>query len=245
MTKKSTPALPATTDKKYVVYYRVSTKKQGESGLGLEAQQAYVSHFYGTSEIIAEYTDVRSGKTITRRPELMKAIKQCKAEGATLVVAKIDRLSRNTEQALWIYRELSERLESCDIPNLDKFTLTLFMAIADRERELIGIRTKQALDQKRLKVGEWRLRGHNPKKAAAGLIGARMSHEQAADNENNRRASAMVSMLRGQGKTYASIAEELNRAGFKTATGKLFQPTQVMRLNKISKSLTELNSSVK
>jgi DNA invertase Pin-like site-specific DNA recombinase len=161
----------------------------------------------------------------------MKAIKQCKVERATLVVAKIDRLSRKTEQALWIYAELGERLESCDIPNLDKFTLTLFMAIADRERELIGIRTKQALDQKRLKVGEWRMRGHNPKKAAAGLVGAQIAHEMSIDNENNRRASAMVAMLRSQGKTFAAIAEELNRSGFKTATGKVFQGTQVMRLH--------------
>ena len=71
-------------------------------------------------------------------------------------MAKIDRLSRDTEQSLSIYRNLDGRLNSCDIPHLDKFTLTLFMAIADRERELIGLRTKQALDQKRKWVGEWR-----------------------------------------------------------------------------------------
>ncbi|GAB3327730.1 recombinase family protein [Larkinella ripae] len=229
MAKRS---LTPTIDKKYVVYFRVSTKKQGESGLGLEAQQSYVNHFYSKANIIAEYTDIRSGKTIHKRPELQKALKQCKAENAVLVVAKIDRLSRNTEQALSIYRDLEGRLESCDIPNLDKFTLTLFMAIADRERELIAIRTKQALEQKRLKFGEWRIKGPNEKKAAAGLIGAQLAKEIASDNENNRRASAMVAMLRSQGKTFAAIAAELNGAGFKTSTGKQFQATQAMRLHK-------------
>lgn len=218
------------TSQQYVFYFRVSTKKQGESGLGLDAQRAYVNHFYCDKPVLAEFTDVRSGKTISKRPELQKALALCQQQGATLVVAKIDRLSRDTEQALQIYRELDGRLESCDIPNLDKFTLTLFMAIADRERELIGLRTKQALDQKRLQVGEWRRGGANDKKAAAGLIGAQAVREQAGENENNRRAKAMATMLRASGKKYQSIADQLNLAGFKTARGKTFEPTQVRRL---------------
>lgn len=214
----------------YVIYYRVSTKKQGESGLGLDAQRAYINHFYSGKPVLAEFTDVRSGKTINKRPELQKALVLCQQQGATLVVAKIDRLSRNTEQALQIYRELDGRLESCDIPNLDKFTLTLFMAIADRERELIGLRTKQALDQKRERHGEWRKGGGNEKKAAAGLIGAQAAREQARDNDNNRRAKVLATTLRASGKKYQAIADQLNQAGFKTARGKLFEPTQVRRL---------------
>ncbi len=111
----------------YVIYYRVSTKRQGDSGLGLDAQRAYVDHFYQGKPIINEFTDVQSGKNVFNRPELMKALALCKEKRAVLVVAKIDRLSRNTEQALSIYRGLAGRLESCDIPNLDKFTLTLFI----------------------------------------------------------------------------------------------------------------------
>ncbi len=175
--------------------------------------------------------DVRSGKTIHKRPQLQQALTLCKQEGATLVVAKIDRLSRNTEQALLTYRELDGRLESYDIPNLDKFTLTLFMAIADRERELIGLRTKQALDQKRLKVGEWRTGGANEKKAAAGLVGAQVVREMAADNENSRRASALINSLRQAGQSYPAIASQLNDAGFKTPRGKNFIATQVRRLH--------------
>ncbi|MVM42285.1 hypothetical protein GO730_39000 [Spirosoma sp. HMF3257] len=106
----------STYQKQYVLYFRVSTKKQGESGLGLEAQRAYIDYFYRDKPILAEFTDIRSGKTIAKRPELQKAMALCKKEQATLVVAKIDRLSRNTENALFIYQELGERLESCDIP---------------------------------------------------------------------------------------------------------------------------------
>lgn len=142
--------------KEYVAYYRVLTKKQGDSGLGLEAQHPYIVHFYKDRTVIAEFTDVRSGKDIKNREQLQVALALCRQRRATLVVAKVDRLSRDTGQALWIYRELEERLESCDIPNLDKFTLTLFMAIADWERELTGIRTSAALAQKVERSGEWR-----------------------------------------------------------------------------------------
>lgn len=214
----------------YVIYYRVSTKKQGESGLGLDAQRAYVDYFYGSKPILAEFTDIRSGKTVSKRPELQKALALCQQVGATLVVAKIDRLSRDTEQALQIYRELDGRLESCDIPNLDKFTLTLFMAIADRERELIGLRTKQALDQKRKQAGEWRKGGGNEKKAAAGLLGAQLAREQINENENKRRAKVLATTLRSAGKNLQAIADQLNTAGFKTVRGKTFDPTRVRRL---------------
>lgn len=216
----------------YVLYFRVSTKKQGESGLGLEAQRAYIEHYYSGKTILAEFTDVRSGKTIHKRPELQKALALCKKEKATLVIAKIDRLSRNTEQALYIYKELGERLESCDIPNLDKFTLTLFMAIADRERELISIRTRQALEARRKRLGEWRVSGPNEKKAAASVLGVRLNKEMAADNDNNRRAMSVADMMQKAGKNYTQIADHLNSTGFKTARGCEFQATQVMRLIK-------------
>ena len=216
---------------KYVLYFRVSTKKQGESGLGLDAQRSYIEHYYEGKPVIGEFMDIRSGKTISKRPQLQQALVLCKKEGATLVVAKIDRLSRNTEQALLIYRELEGRLESCDIPNLDKFTLTLFMAIADRERELIGLRTKQALDQKRKRVGEWRMGGPNAKKAAAGLVGAQAVKDMADDNENSRRAMALINSLRAGGKSYPDIANQLNAAGFKTPRNCAFIATQVRRLH--------------
>jgi DNA invertase Pin-like site-specific DNA recombinase len=222
---------------KYVLYFRVSTKKQGESGLGLDAQRTYIDHFYKDKQVIGEFTETMSGKDIAGRPELKKAIALCKKEKATLVIAKIDRLSRNTEDALLIYRELDGRLESCDIPNLDKFTLTLFMAIADREKELIGIRTKAALQEKRKRVGEWRPGSTPFKDGSAQSKSIEVIKERAKHNENNKRATNYIKMLRNQvseGKklTWQQIAERLNEEGYRTAKGKNFMPMQAQRIYK-------------
>lgn len=136
---------------KYIVYYRVSTKGQGESGLGLEAQQSIIHHFIPEENIAGEYQEVISAKVAPmERPQLAQALKECQEKGYGLAVAKIDRLSRVTEDALAVYSQLGGFLYSADIPMqlgavMDKFTLTIYMAIADRERELIGLRTKAAL----------------------------------------------------------------------------------------------------
>ncbi len=190
----------------YVLYFRVSTKRQEESGLGLEAQRAYIEHFYSGRKVIGEFTDIKSGKDVENRPELGKAVALCKKEKAVLVVAKIDRLSRNTEQALSIYRELDGRLESCDIPNLDKFTLTLFMAIAGRERELISIRTRQALTAKKERDGEWRRPGKGFASPDILDRSVRTITETAASNEHNKRAAGTIAGKRGMGLSWSAIA---------------------------------------
>ena len=154
-------------DMKYVAYLRVSTKQQGESGLGLEAQQSIVNHYYSPE---VTFIEVKSGSNIKARPELAKAIKYCLENNATLVVAKLDRLSRVVEDCLAIWKKLDGRIRFCDIPGTpDKFTITMYAAFAERERELISLRTKQALqakkasgwksDHKRFNVGQLRLGG--------------------------------------------------------------------------------------
>ena len=214
----------------YVIYYRVSTKRQGDSGLGLEAQRAYIEHYYQDKPIIGEFTDVQSGKDVFNRPELTKALALCKDQSAILVVAKIDRLSRNTEQALAIYRELTGRLESCDIPNLDKFTLTLFMAIAERERELISIRTTGALIQKVKRSGQWRRGSQAFTTGQAARLGHATIKAQAVENGHSRPASAMIKQLVEQGYNWSEIARQLNSGGFKTPKGGSYQAVQVQRL---------------
>lgn len=214
----------------YVIYYRVSTKRQGDSGLGLQAQRAYIEHYYQDKSIIGEFTDVQSGKDVLNRPELMKALALCQQQNAILVVAKIDRLSRNTEQALAIHRELKGRLESCDIPNLDKFTLTLFMAIADRERELISIRTKGALIQKVKRSGQWRTGSQAFVSGQAARLGHAIIKAQAAQNHNSRPAAAMIKQLVNSGHNWSEIARQLNQEGFKTPRGGRYQAVQVQRL---------------
>jgi len=212
---------------KYVIYYRVSTKKQGESGLGLKAQRTYLYHFLAEAEIVREFTEVRSGGDFETRFVLKEALQLCQKEGYILAIAKIDRLSRKTEDALHIYNLLNGRLFSCDIPNIDKFTLTLFMAIADRERELISIRTKQALDAKKLEIGEWR---NSTFVKNAREKGQQRIRQKARLNSNNRRATELIVLYKDKGLTLEAIAEKLNENGFQTSKGKLFQKTTVSRL---------------
>lgn len=216
----------------YVIYYRVSTKQQSKSGLGLEAQQNYIRHYIQESDIKKEFTEVMSGKTIIERPVLNEAIQYAKNYNLGLAVAKVDRLSRKTEDALTIYQDLDGYLFSCDIPTgrfakMDKFTLTIFMAIADRERELIGIRTKQALDAKKARDNkEWR----NTK----GLTDEQRRKNARASKERAKKAYQQVigyaKELHGQGMSFANIAKRLNNEGFKTRKGANFQAMTIKRI---------------
>jgi DNA invertase Pin-like site-specific DNA recombinase len=225
---------------KIVIYKRVSTKGQGESGLGLEAQEAYINHFVTSQnkfEVVKEFTEVASAKSVDckKRPLLCEAVEICAKNGFTLVVAKVDRLSRTTEHALEIFSKLDGRLISCDIPNLDKFTLTLYMAIADRERELISLRTKQALQAKKVRTGSIKGIGNekgteNLKNTGAQLKAVKANIEKAKDNENNQRAIDTAKMLRDKGMTLQAIAEYLNNRKFRTSQDKAFQKTTVKRL---------------
>ncbi|MBL7815932.1 MAG: recombinase family protein [Saprospiraceae bacterium] len=223
---------------KIVIYKRVSTKGQGESGLGLEAQDAYIQHFVTSNpkfEVVREFTEVASAKSVDckKRPQLCEAVAMCAKSGFTLVVAKVDRLSRTTEHALEIFSKLDGRLISCDIPNLDKFTLTLYMAIADRERELISLRTKQALQAKKARTGtikQTEKGAENLSRTNAQEKAVKATIEKAKDNENNQRAIDTAKMLRDKGMTLEAIAEYLNARKFRTSQGKAFQKTTVKRL---------------
>lgn len=223
---------------KIVVYKRVSTKGQGESGLGLEAQDAYIQHFVTSNakfEVVKDFTEIASAKSVDcrKRPMLCEAVSMCAKNAFTLVVAKVDRLSRTTEHALKIYSDLDGRLISCDIPNLDKFTLTLYMAIADRERELISLRTKQALQAKKQRNGSIKTveRGaENLSKTNAQQKAVRATIVKAQDNENNQRAIDTAKMLRDKGMTLQAIADYLNERKFRTSENKGFQKTTVKRL---------------
>lgn len=132
---------------KYVTYKRVSTEKQGRSGLGLGAQQDLIDYFVKAeegSEVVGEYVEVYTGTDLKACSELRKAIDHAKREGAKLIMAKSDRF-RNLHDALEILDELGEgNLICCDIPNSTRFMFQLFWAIAEREALLISIRTKGA-----------------------------------------------------------------------------------------------------
>ena len=137
--------------KKFVSWRRVSTFKQNRSGLGLAAQKNIIDYFvkHNDGEIIADYAECYTGKELSGCLELRKAIEHAKKENATLIIAKSDRF-RNTAEALKIYEEMGDgNIMFCDLPTADKFTLTLFFALAEREALLVSIRTKQALAVKK------------------------------------------------------------------------------------------------
>lgn len=131
--------------RKFVSYYRVSTAKQGKSGLGLEAQKAAVAAYiaqHGGVEL-ASYVEVESGKLNTR-PQLEAALMRCRQTGATLLVAKLDRLSRNAA-FLMSLRDSGVKFQALDIPEANTLTLGVMALLAQQERELISQRTRQAL----------------------------------------------------------------------------------------------------
>ena len=109
--------------KKFISWRRVSTMKQGASGLGLQAQTEIIEHFVKAEkgELIADYHEVYTGKELSGCVELRKAMQHCKDEGATLIIAKTDRF-RNTIEALQIYDEMEGNIYFCDLPHTDKFT---------------------------------------------------------------------------------------------------------------------------
>jgi len=144
------------TDKKYVAYYRVSTKKQGLSGLGLEAQRNTVLSYIqrNGNRIIGEFTEVEFGRN-DKRPELLNAIQTTKRNKATLVIAKLDRLSRN-RTFISILHDEKVKFVCCDMPDATELTIDIFAAIAQHEAKRISERIKEALDAKRRREPDWK-----------------------------------------------------------------------------------------
>lgn len=135
--------------KQAISWRRVSTKEQGQSGLGLSAQKSIIEYFAEKEnfEIVADYSEVYTGTHLSGCTELRKAIEHCKRIGAVLIIAKTDRF-RRTIEALQVYEEMGEgNIFFCDLPHTDKFTLTLFFSLAEREALITKLRTQAALDE--------------------------------------------------------------------------------------------------
>jgi DNA invertase Pin-like site-specific DNA recombinase len=128
----------------FIAYYRVSTPRQGTSGLGLEVQRAAVLHHIGTGRLAAEYTEVESGKRHMNRPQLLAALAECRKKRGTLVIAKLDRLGRNVA-FISALMEGGADFVCCDNPHANRLMLHMLAAFAQHEREQISERTKAAL----------------------------------------------------------------------------------------------------
>jgi len=221
--------------KKFVSWRRVSTQKQGKSGLGLEAQKSIINYFVNEAngELIADYFETYTGKNLHGCTELQKAMEFAKKNDAILVIAKSDRF-RNLEQALEVYRLMDGNIYFCDVPMAEdkatyKFMLSLGWSLAEREAAITSLRTRQALQAKKDR-GE-SIGNHNAVITATMRANSIASRKQDAQlNENNRKAYKLVSLLREQGMTFAEISRELNESGYKTSNGKQWQIVQVQRL---------------
>jgi DNA invertase Pin-like site-specific DNA recombinase len=212
--------------KQFISYTRVSTAKQG---LGLEAQaaiiDAYVKAQGGT--IIAAYEEKESGKETINRPALQEAIARCKSECCTIVVAKLDRLSRDIVDIFTLKKDKALAFEVCDMDASDTLTLGIFATLAQKERELISKRTKEALAA--LKAGGVQLGNPNAAETMRKYnhMGAEARKRAANESEANRHAYAAIKFMPG---TLAEKAAYLNENGYKTRQGKQFNPMQVKRL---------------
>jgi DNA invertase Pin-like site-specific DNA recombinase len=204
---------------KFVSYLRVSTVQQGRSGLGLEAQRQAVVNFLngGTWTLLREFVEVETGKA-NDRPQLAQALELCRLTGATLVVAKLDRLARDAEFLLGVVRGTGEAgVVFCDLPTLPagpvgKFMLTQMAAVAELEAGLISQRTKAALAAAKARgvaLGGWR--GGPKVSPEAGLEARRRRAKAFADS-----VGPTVRDLRDQGFSLREVAAALMERGIRT-----------------------------
>lgn len=228
---------------KIVAYRRVSRQKQFKSGLGLEAQEADIEKFAKDrrARIIAAYTEVESGKT-DQRPQLTAALHHARVTGATLVIAKLDRLSRSASFTLAL-RDSGVRFVCCDMPEANDLTIGVLAVVAQAEAQAISRRTRDALQMARKRMEERGQRGHpevrrlgNPNGAAALKRAGKGNHAASAKVRKNadQRAKDLAPVLKSIQQagvvTLSAIADELNSREMMTARGGRWHASSVANL---------------
>jgi DNA invertase Pin-like site-specific DNA recombinase len=204
-----------------IAYYRVSTLRQGQSGLGLDAQRSAVAAHAKHNVLLSEYTEIESGKNHTNRPQLNAALQECRKKKATLVIAKLDRLSRNVS-FISALMDSGADIVCCDMPQANRLTLHILAAVAEHEREAISQRTKVAL-------------------AAAKARGRQLGNPRWAESIQRARAAKnpirpaaelirMVKRHRVEGDTLRVIAARLNALGLRTPKGNAWYASTVSAL---------------
>ena len=217
--------------KKFIAYYRVSTAKQGQSGLGLEAQENTVEE-YATrtnSEIVSSFTDVESGSK-DNRPQLQKALREWRLTGATLLIAKLDRLSRNRNFLMQL-KDSSTEFVCVDMPEANSLTIGLMACMADYERQLISERTKSALamaKKRGVKLGNPNL--HLVRNTDTTNARKARTKKASARNKEIKQVIAEFKLEASDKLSLRAIASRLNNAGYHTSAGKAFQATTVSRI---------------
>lgn len=203
----------------FVAYYRVSTDRQGQSGLGLDAQRSAVATFVtGRGDLVAEFTEIESGRK-NDRPQLAAALDLCRQKRAVLVIAKLDRLARSVA---FISNLMESGVEfvAVDMPSVNRLTLHILAAVAEHEREMISQRTKAALAA--AKARGTKLGNPRPEMARIGAAWVEQSARFRAG------LAPLVVSLRQQGMSLRQVAAELNARGIRTMRGRKWQAATVL-----------------
>ena len=216
-----------TTQPKFVAYYRVSTAKQGASGLGIEAQQESVRRFIAQQggALVCELTEVESGRK-SDRAQLATALTECRLRGATLVTMKLDRLSRS----VFFISQLMESgvdFRIVENPDATRMTIHIFAAIAENEVATIRLRTKAALQQ--AKARGVVLGGARSNSSLIHRLGvpASVAARKAKAAEKAKDILPIMLDLRARGRSLAEIATELNKNGYETPRKGQWSASQV------------------
>ncbi len=222
--------------RKFVAYFRVSSDRQGKSGLGLEGQRAAVVQHVGTAgDLIADYTEIETGKrdSLENRPELRRSLAHARRSKATLVVAKLDRLTRSVAVTSLLHQSNVDFV-CCDNPYANRLPIQILAAVAEDEARRISERTKAAL-------AAYKVRG--------GILGATLPQSQNLTSDARKRGTnasvlkravltadayedvaAKMDELRSSGRSLRAIAEALNGEGHTTRRGRPWNPIQVSRV---------------
>lgn len=216
---------------RFVAYYRCSTRRQHASGLGLEAQQEAVRGYLngGAWTLVAEVIEVESGKKADR-PKLTEALRLCRLHGATLVIAKLDRLARNVAFVSALM-EAGVDFVAVDFPQANRLTVHILAAVAEHEAKAISDRTKAALAQAKargVKLGGDR--GHMPTIAAQGHAASLAVRQGKAKSRATDLLPVIAEIRAGGAGSFQAVADALNSRGITTARGGAWRPTQVRRV---------------
>ena len=222
--------------KKIVCYLRVSTERQGSSGLGLEAQASACAAYAAADKatVLQTFTEVETGKLNTR-PQLMQALHLAKVTGATLVIAKLDRLSRNAA-FLMTLQDAGVKFVAADLPQATNLTVGIMALVAQQEAEAISKRTKEALQEAKKRLAKVGKRLGNPNGAAALRRGAKgntaaLAAIKAKADSHAANLQPVIESLKDEDiKSLGGIAKALNERGMLTPRGGIWHKTSVSNL---------------
>ncbi|MCC8394233.1 resolvase [Burkholderia pseudomallei] len=212
---------------KFVAYYRVSTARQGASGLGLDAQREAVARYLngGEWELVGEFTETETGKganALEKRPQLRAALELCKRRGATLIIAKLDRLARNVHFVSGLL-ETGCDFVAADMPQANKVMIQMHAVMAEWERDQISKRTKDAL-------AAAKARGVKLGTAGAANLKPNVEARQRAADAFAVKLAGMVAGFRARNLSQRDMVAELNALGIKTPNGGTWHRGQLCRL---------------